>query len=177
MLAVLLEIAGRRPPCRSPRVWERRRVKHFWEVVVQQHFTDELWLKHFRMSRATFSNLCDTIGPFVGPLRLSHRPPVPTDKRVAIAVYKLASCAEYRVVGETFGVSKTTVHHCVYSTCEAIKSKMMTQCITFPNITEAQEIAERNHPLHHVPQVYGSVDGTHIPILWHYICASILSEQ
>ena len=42
---------------------------------------------------------------------------------------------------------------------------MMVQCITFPDVAEAQEITERNHLLHHVPQVYGSVDGTHIPIL------------
>ena len=47
------------------------------------------------------------------PYCVACRKPVPTDKRIAIALYKLATCAEYRVVGETFGVSKTTVHICV----------------------------------------------------------------
>ncbi|CAM4571026.1 unnamed protein product [Leuciscus chuanchicus] len=56
------------------------------------------------MTRPTFEMLCGFIGPDVAPTPGCHRPPVPTRKRIAIALYKLATCAEYRVVGETFGV-------------------------------------------------------------------------
>ncbi|CAM4735472.1 unnamed protein product [Leuciscus chuanchicus] len=62
------------------------------------------------MNRSTFLELCNAIGPFVSPAASCPREPVSTNKRIAIAVYKLATCAEYRVVAETFGVSKTTVH-------------------------------------------------------------------
>ncbi len=109
--------------------------------------------------------LHNEIGPLVNPLMPSHRAPVPTEKRIAIALYKLATCAEYRVVGETFGVSKTTVHRCVYSVCRAIRAHMMSNYIKLPDLTEAREIAERNYTTHHIPQVYGALDGTHIPIL------------
>lgn len=34
---------------------------------------------------------------------------VPFDKRVAMAIYKIASCAENRVVGDVFGVHRSTV--------------------------------------------------------------------
>ena len=154
-----------RPPRASPYIWEEKRSKKFWEVTVQRHFTESLWLKEFRLSRESFYELCDIIGPFVGPQDLCRRPPVPTEKRIAIALYKLGSCAEYRIVARTFGVSKTTVHRCVYATCRAIKSVMMHQYIKLPDAQEAQEIAARNYSLHHFPQVYGALDGTHIPIL------------
>ncbi|XP_062403605.1 uncharacterized protein LOC134094192 [Sardina pilchardus] len=90
--------------------------------------------------------------------------PVPADKRVAIAVYKLSTCAEYRVVAETFGVSKTTVHRCVYGVCEAICQKLLRKYIHLPNEIEAQQIAQRNFEAHGLPQCYGSIDGSHIPI-------------
>lgn len=53
-----------------------------------------------------------------------HRLPLTTGSDlIALALLKLACCAEYSVVGETFGVSKTTVHRCVYAVCTAIKEK------------------------------------------------------
>lgn len=56
---------------------------------------------------------------------------------------------------ETFAVSKTTVHRCVYAVCRAIQFKMLNQFVKLPNVSEA----------HLVPQVYGTLDGTHILIL------------
>lgn len=91
---------------RAPYTWERRCNKAFWEIT---HFTTTLWLQHFRISKTTFQLLCNMIGPCVEPME-SRRRPVPTQKRIAIALNKLATCAEYRVVAETFGVKKTTVH-------------------------------------------------------------------
>ena len=98
---------------RSPYVWERTRIRDFWERIVTEEFTDELWIQNFRMTRDTFNELCDAIEPLVEPHMSCPREAVPTRKRVAIALYKLATCSEYRAVGETFGVSKTTVHRCV----------------------------------------------------------------
>ena len=109
--------------------------------------------------------LCNAIGPFVGPKPSPGRRPIPTEKRIAIALYKLATCAEYRVVGETFGVSKTSVHRCVYAVCRAIRYKLLAKFVKIPNVAEAQAIAHRNSMKHQVPQVYGALDGTHIPIL------------
>ncbi|KAG2458461.1 ARMC4 protein, partial [Polypterus senegalus] len=39
---------------RNRRVCERRQNKTFWEEVVERHFTENLWLQHFRMTRPTF---------------------------------------------------------------------------------------------------------------------------
>ncbi|CAM4608237.1 unnamed protein product [Leuciscus chuanchicus] len=116
------------------------------------------------MTKTTFDLLCNCIGPSLSPDVASSRPPVPTEKRIAIALYKLATCAEYRVVGETFGVSETTVHRCVYAVCNAIRTRMMRRYIYLPGVDEAHDISLRNSRAHLVPQVYGAIDGTHIPI-------------
>ncbi|XP_036067194.1 protein ALP1-like, partial [Oryzias melastigma] len=108
--------------------------------------------------------LCDAVGPLVAPAVRCPRQPVAVKKRIAIAIYKLAACAEYRVVAETFGVSKTTVHRCVYGVCEAICHKLMKKFITLPKEEEAQQIAQRNYESHGLPQIYGAIDGSHIPI-------------
>ncbi|KAL7405651.1 hypothetical protein ABVT39_004929 [Epinephelus coioides] len=116
------------------------------------------------MTRDTFDELCGAIESLVAPDVLSPWEPVPTRKRVAIALYKLATCTKYRVVGETFGVSKTTVHRCVYGVCQAICSKLMKQKIHLPDVDEALEIAQRNYEAHKIPQVHGAIDKSHIPV-------------
>ncbi|KAK0143124.1 hypothetical protein N1851_018769 [Merluccius polli] len=77
---------------------------------------------------------------------------------------KLATCGEYRVMAETFGVIKTTVHHCVYvvfratiQTFEPISQITQRGCSTGDGY--------RNSTTQLVPPVYGALDGTHIPIL------------
>ena len=137
------------PIYRPPYIWERARSREFFNLV-KAHFTDQLWVENFRLTRSGFKELCQLIGP----ASVCCRKLVPTDERIAIALYKLATCAEYRVVGETFGVSKTTVHRCVYAVCFAIREQAK-QHIKLPDLGEAQEIADRNNRAYHVPQVFG----------------------
>lgn len=110
----------------SPQTWQRPRSSLWWENYVLGNFTDREWLTSFRMTRQTFERLCNML-PSLQPDPSSRRPPVPHQKRVAIAIYKLANCCEYRVVAGKFGVSITTVHRCVYAVCRAITSKLLHQ--------------------------------------------------
>lgn len=107
---------------------------------------------------------CAMIGPFIESLTSSHQTPVTTEHCIVIALYKLATCAEYRVVGETFSVRKTTVHRCVYVLCQAIREKLMSRYIKLSDMAEAQQIALHNHSAHHVPQVHKVLDDRHIPV-------------
>lgn len=61
------------------------------------------------MSRHNFCHLVAAVAPFMSPCENYVRTPVPLDKRVAMALYKLASCGEYRIVANQFGVHKSTV--------------------------------------------------------------------
>lgn len=69
------------------------------------------------------------------------REAVPVDKQVAITVYKLASCCEYRVVGNAFGVHKSTVKKYFYKVVNAINFVLFSKYIVFPDKTEALRIA------------------------------------
>lgn len=64
------------------------------------------------------------------------REAVPVDKQVAITVYKLASCCEYRV-----GVHKSTVKKYFYKVVNAINFVLFSKYIVFPDKTEALRIA------------------------------------
>src|SRR4029434_569009 len=51
-----------------------------------------------------------------------------------------------------------------HAVCFAIREQAK-QHTKLPDLGEAQEIADRNNRAHHVPQVFGALDGTHVPIL------------
>lgn len=74
------------------------------------------------------------MAPVMSPQPSYVKAPLPLDKRIAIALYKMVSCAEYRVVGNQFGVHK-----------------------------EATAIARNFEARCHLPQLFGAIDGTHIP--------------
>ena len=90
-------------------------------------------------------------------------------------MYKLASCAEYRVVAGKFGVSKTTVHRYVYLFCSAISEKK-AQFIQWYSHDDGKRIAEEIEANHGYPQAIGAIDGSHIPVtgpadgMSDYIC-------
>ena len=85
--------------------------------------------------------------------------------RIAIVLYKLASCFEYRIVANLFGVHKSTVKKFVYVFCKGMVSLVMKNIIRMPTAEEAIAIASRFQQKFHIPQIIGCIDGTHIPIL------------
>ncbi|KAK8761986.1 hypothetical protein V5799_031702 [Amblyomma americanum] len=102
--------------------------------------------------------------PYMSPEECFVRTPIPVDKRVAIALYKLASCCEYRLVGNQFGVHKSTVKKFVYSFCLNASTHLTQKYVKLPSPQEATEIAKRFEEKCHMPQLFGAIDGTHIPI-------------
>ncbi|MGH0123376.1 UNVERIFIED_CONTAM: hypothetical protein FKN15_028467 [Acipenser sinensis] len=67
-------------------------------------------------------------------------------KRVVIALYRLASSAEYRVVGNVFGMLKATVHRCIYKFVNSLVQRHCNTYIAMPDVTEAKSIALRDRP-------------------------------
>jgi hypothetical protein len=147
------------------RMWMKLRSSDFWDRVVSQ-MDDEEMLECFRMKRHTFDQLCEILRAHLQPRKtvLQGREPVSVEKKIGVAVYKLASCAEYRVVGNVFGIHKSTVKKCLYDVVNAINRKAKDY-ICMPNDIEANEIAAQFKEVCKLPQVIGCIDGTHIPIL------------
>ncbi|XP_062391518.1 uncharacterized protein LOC134079454 [Sardina pilchardus] len=145
--------------------WMKVRSRDWWDRVVLQEFTDEDWKANFRMSRQSFAKLCDLMKEVMKPDDNPVRQPVPLNMRVAIVLYKLASCAEYRVVANQFGVHKSTVLKFVTLFCKGMVTSVMHQLIRTPTLEEARRTARRFEEKFHLPQIIGCIDGTHIPIL------------
>lgn len=103
--------------------------------------------------------LRDELSPEIATVRT----PIPLLKRVCIAIFKLASCAEYRVVGEAFGVSKVSVYRCFNAFVYAMAG-LRGQLITFPTTEEASAIADRIEARYGYPQAFAAIDGSHIAI-------------
>ncbi|XP_011871837.1 PREDICTED: putative nuclease HARBI1, partial [Vollenhovia emeryi] len=143
----------------------RARSTHFWNEIVLCTYTEAEWIESFRMRKETFNDLCRFLRPALEPkpLFLKSREPLSCEKQVAL--YKMASCAEYRVVGNVFGIHKSTVKKCLYRVVNAINDVMMKDYLHMPDTYEASVIAMHFEKISHIPQIIGCIDGSHIPIL------------
>ena len=103
-------------------------------------FSDDQWMENFRMTKATFEILCDDLHLSFPDQARSVREPLQLDHRVAIAVYWMASSAEYHTIANLFGDGKSTVHKCIHDVCTAAEnildiflkySHIIIICVTF----------------------------------------------
>lgn len=86
-------------------------------------------------------------------------------KKVAVALYYFASCGEYRLIGNQFGIHKTTVSKIVHQFVNVMSSHVIKDVIKFPGQMEALECAKLFEEKCRLPNIIGAIDGTHIPIL------------
>lgn len=103
------------------------------------------------MSKMTFLKLCDLLEDELRPKMqlLKAREPLSVKKQVAIALYKVASCSKYRVIGNVFGVHKSTVKKYLYRVVKAINKIMAPAYINMPNPNEAKYIAMQFENMSH----------------------------
>lgn len=69
----------------------------------------------------------------MSPNEKAVREAVDVIKQVAITLCWLASSAEYKTVGNIFGVGKSTVCVCIQNVCEAIVENFLQEYISFPS--------------------------------------------
>ena len=81
-----------------------------------------------------------------------------------MAIYKLATCAEYRAVASIFGVSKTSVQRYLHRFCMAL-CKHKRKYIKWYSLDDAIQMAAYIEANYKYPQAIGAIDGSHIPIL------------
>ncbi|KAA8578346.1 hypothetical protein FQN60_007130, partial [Etheostoma spectabile] len=101
----------------------------------------------------------------MGRMNTNYRLAVPVRKRVAIALWKLATGIEYRTISHLFGVGLSTVFNCVQDFCDSVIKVLLPQHITTPEAAKLVEIATFFHNRWRIPQCVGAIDGSHIPII------------
>ncbi|CAG9766703.1 unnamed protein product [Ceutorhynchus assimilis] len=157
---------------RKPRRKNKIRSFHWWEeVVLRNKLSEEEWLENFRVSQNTFMYLCDQLREVLAPQPnilsqyWKYAKLMTVEKKVAVSLYFLASCAEYRVIGNQFGIQKSTVCKVVYQFVNAVNKILTPKHIRFPNSAEAKQSASLFQHKSKIPNIIGAIDGTHIPIL------------
>ncbi|KAM9143899.1 uncharacterized protein ACDP82_007612 [Pangshura tecta] len=143
------------------RYWARETSTEWWDRIVMHGWDDEQWLQNFRMRKSTFLELCAELAPALRRKDTRMRAALTVEKRVAIAVWKLATPDCYRSVAKQFGVGKSTVGAVVMQVCRAINRLLLRRTVTLGNV---QEIIDGFEAMG-FPNCGGAIDGTHIPIL------------
>ena len=154
-------------------LWMKERSNHWWEHVVNSTFTPQDWLQNFRMSQQTFLYLCDELRSSIEKSNTVMRRAVPTEMRVALTLWFLATGADYRTIGHLFGVSKSTVCLVTKDVCFAIVKSLLPRYIRFPAGAVLREVIDGFEGFEHdlgFPQCAGAVDGSHIPIISPHEC-------
>ncbi|KAM7134938.1 uncharacterized protein RBU57_017066 [Macrochelys suwanniensis] len=113
------------------------------------------------MCKATFLELCNLLSPALKRRNTKMRAALTVEKRVAIALWKLATPDSYRSVGNQFGVCKSTMGAAVMQVANAITELLLSRVVTLGNVQVIVEgIAAMGFP-----NCGGAIGGMHIPIL------------
>lgn len=143
--------------------WMKARSQHWWENVVLATFTEQDWLSSFRMGRRTFDYVCVSLQNNLLRKHTHLRQAIPVDKRVAVALWYLATGSGYNTISHLFGLSRPTVCICVWEVCSALLS-CMQNCIQLPTGQRLLDIRDGFEKRWGFPQCAGAIDGSHIPI-------------
>ena len=137
---------------------------YFWEHIVLVTFTPENWMENFRMNRETFEYLCAQLRPHIQRQNTRLRTPISVEHRLAITLWCLSTCSEYRTIGHLFGVARCTVCVIVHDTCTAIVSVLFDQYIKFPTGNDLERVVKGFEEKWNMVQCAGAIDGSHVPV-------------
>ncbi|KAJ3591355.1 hypothetical protein NHX12_009300 [Muraenolepis orangiensis] len=148
----------------APRVWSSPCPGAWWETTVPG-FTDCQWLQHFRVSRATFSFLCNALRQRLKRQDTRYRLPcIPLGKRVALALYKLAHPDGCKAASELFGVGLASAGRCMWQFCSVVVEVLGPQLATWPVPGDLPELAEHFYQVHGVPGCVGVIGHVPVPV-------------
>ncbi|KAG6925862.1 hypothetical protein G0U57_013254 [Chelydra serpentina] len=143
------------------RFWARETSTDWWDHIVLQVWDESQGLRNFRMRKSTFLELCELLSPALKHQDTRMREALTVQKRVAIALWELATPDSYRSVANHFGVGKSTVGVAVMQVANAIVELLLSKVVTLGNV----QVIIDGFAAMGFPNCGGAIDGTHIPIL------------
>ena len=84
------------------------------------HYFREIWRREFRFSVETFDFINNLVRDKMEKQNTFFRKAIPMEKRVAVALWRLATSNSYRSINKVFGIGLTSVAKIVYEFCESI---------------------------------------------------------
>lgn len=122
-------------------------------------------MENFRVSKETFYYLCEKLRSAIERQDTRMRRAICVEQRVAITLWCLATCIEYRSIGHLFGVARSTVCVIVHDTCKVIVRVLLRTYIQFPRGNELNDVVDGFKRKWGMIQCAGAIDGTHVPVM------------
>ena len=154
-------------------IWALER-REFWFSNLWERRNDEKcitlrrqWKDDFRMSRQTFKSIVEVVRPRLQKQNTQLRNTIPIEKRVAVAIWRLATGDSYRAVGGTFGIGKSTavsITHDFYKELSRI-SRTFIRFLKSRSETRSAIRDFKEETNCKTPQALGAIDCIHIKIL------------
>ncbi|GJZ12419.1 antagonist of like heterochromatin protein 1-like protein [Tanacetum coccineum] len=138
------------------RFWVKERSKGWWKYHDSDECSDVEFRKAFRMSKDTFSMICDELEPAITKKDTMLRMAIPVRQRVAVCIYRLATGDPLRTTSSLFGLGIATCHKLVQEVCTAIKTILMPKFIQWPGKESLKEIKSAFGSISGIPNVNGS---------------------
>lgn len=98
--------------------------------------SDAEFKANFRVTKRTFAFLCNKLS-CMSKQDTGLKESITVEKRVALALYKLASSGEYKTIANLFGVCKSTVCEVLHEVVKEITEELENEFIQFPTTREA----------------------------------------
>ena len=146
-------------------VWSWFKPNHSYWTITSQQWTPRMWVRHLRMKKESFLYVCRDLGPYLEKELTRFREPVPVSKRIAIALWRLATGIDYRSIGQLFGVGTSTCCKITHHVSDALVAVLLKRFIKVVANERILETKEAFRVMSGLPQCVGAVDGCHIPIL------------
>ena len=90
LMTWLLELQNQGRIYRGRQAWVLTR-DQFWFENNLNNGDDQMWKEHFRVSKRTFDFICDLVRPELSRQNTRLRLAIPLEKRVAVAIWRLAT--------------------------------------------------------------------------------------
>ena len=142
------------------RVWVLQRDQFMFEELLAGNLPEETWHQNFHVSKKTFFKICDIVRQELSRQDTNMRPSVYLEKRVAVALNRLATGSCYTACGVSFGLPKSTANVVKNEFCDILRRKA-ANFIKFPKSDdEVRRVIGGFEDISVFPQVVGALDGT-----------------
>ena len=135
-----------------------------FETLLHGNFVEDWWKENFKISKRAFDYILRVFCPDLAMKDTRLRECIPVNKRVGVALWRLATGDMYRSTGLQFCIGRCTAMLLKADFCKAI-AKRATYFIKFPQTEEELtwniRLFAQKSPF---PQVVGAIDGSHIPL-------------
>lgn len=107
--------------CKKRRLHGFLKRPQFWlKHMVLSYYKNNIWQEHFRILRQTFRFVCDLVMPHLAKQDTNKQRAIPVEKRVSVALWRLATRNSYCSMGLVFGVGRCTAMNLKDEFCSAL---------------------------------------------------------